>query len=336
MVAVVNDSATVRRRKTDLPWRKCYPHWWDQPHVERFTVVQKLIWAFLLFGPHTNRIGYYRLRLPHAALSLGIPEAELRDNLSVVLAACRWRYDPQTDLVWNPFFFADDPPSNPDHVRGLVKDLRRIPRSTLDQLFRDHTRILKPAIVDVFREAVQREIDGLTTADDDDTPCPTRWRPGVGHQEQEQSQEPFQEHTQGAQQPDDCALVPTNADDERFDGDADPLDAAANELRDLYSLLFRLKTGAVPNLSNRQLVQFRDLLRRHELPLLRKALAVFFLQPDDWLRRNAWPVAAFVSQFNTFLAKASEMTEGQYLYVLNSLEEGIDPGGGDRNHWSYC
>ena len=74
-------------RRRDLAWRKFYPHWWDQPYVERFTLRQKAVWAFLLTGPQANRIGYYRLRPGHAALTLGMPEPEFREDIQKWLLA---------------------------------------------------------------------------------------------------------------------------------------------------------------------------------------------------------------------------------------------------------
>lgn len=152
-----------RKKRNDLPWRKAYPHEWESPAVQRLTPRQKLVWKFLSNGPQTNRIGYYHWKPEHTALTLGMTVNELARDFQAVIGALGWRFEPNSGVVWNPAFFRQNAPDNPDHARGIVKDLEAMPRSVLDVEFLRHTKFLPDCVVPAFQEAVRR----ITEADPD-------------------------------------------------------------------------------------------------------------------------------------------------------------------------
>ena len=171
--------AEGRRRKSDLPWRKAYPHEWESPAVQGLTPQQKLVWEFLCHGPQTNRIGYYHWKPKHAAVTLGIRAEELGGDFRAVIEALGWRFDPKASVVWNPTFFRHNSPDNEDHAAGNVRDLEAVPRSVLDTEFLNHTKFLKPSVVHAFQQAVRRVL-----AADGCEPAPQCWNLPFEHVQQ--------------------------------------------------------------------------------------------------------------------------------------------------------
>jgi len=123
----------MENKRRDLIWQKGAETGWS-PEI-------RLVGAYLLSGPRSNRIGCFQFDLEEAAEQTGLGEDRV-DEIVETLEQDRFvRFDRSTGWIWIPEILRQNPFSDADEVRRTLAELAAVPRGTafradLVQLFR--------------------------------------------------------------------------------------------------------------------------------------------------------------------------------------------------------
>ena len=81
-------------------YRKLYPRIWQHPRFHALSREARLVALYLLTGPQTNRIGYYRLSVGEALEDLILTKAQFTKAMAAVTEAMDWEWDALARVVW--------------------------------------------------------------------------------------------------------------------------------------------------------------------------------------------------------------------------------------------
>jgi hypothetical protein len=92
-------------------YRRVYTRLWRHPAFKPLTADEKVLALYLVTGPQTNLIGWYRFSPALAAEDIGASLAQVRKRLAVVLAAFDWQFEDDTQLLWIRSWLKWNPPN---------------------------------------------------------------------------------------------------------------------------------------------------------------------------------------------------------------------------------
>lgn len=116
-------------------YRKLYQRTWCNPDFIGLSDLERTVALYLLSGPQSNRIGFFRLSLAAAAEDLARDQADVQAALRVVCVAFGWEFDTQARVLWIPSWWSFNPVENPKNLKGYLTDLSDLPRTPLAAKF---------------------------------------------------------------------------------------------------------------------------------------------------------------------------------------------------------
>lgn len=159
-------------------YRKVYSRLWHHAAFQPLADADKVLALYLLTGPQTNRIGYFRLSLGEAVEDLGNTPRTLREGLRNVSQAFDWRFDDASRVLLIPSWWEWNQPENSNVLKGCLKDLPEVPASALLPLF---LQALAP-MLEAHKTTLPKGYENVPKTFAERTP--------IQEQEQEQEQEP--------------------------------------------------------------------------------------------------------------------------------------------------
>lgn len=158
-------------------YRKVFSGIWDKTSFAGLGRDEKLVALYLLTAPQVNRIGLYKLSMAMAADEhLGMDKAALVKSIHTVCDTFGWGFDEGTRTVYLTSWWRYNPPANPKHLDGALKDLGKVPESPFIERFKHNTDGLTGTVLDTFAERY-----GI--------PRPNQQQQQEQHQEQERKQQ---------------------------------------------------------------------------------------------------------------------------------------------------
>ena len=120
-------------KRRDLVWQKGAATGW--------TSEMRLLGAYLLSGPRSNRIGCFEFDLAEAAEQTGLSENKITEIIGILEREDFARFDRSNGWIWLPGVLRQNPFTDADEVRRTLADLAAVPRQAgfrpdLVQLFR--------------------------------------------------------------------------------------------------------------------------------------------------------------------------------------------------------
>ena len=119
---------------------------WRQRSGDDWSPEARLLLAYLLSGPATNRIGCFAVSFDEAAQHTGIAQARVREIFSAFDEARLVRFDPACGWIWVPEVLHQHPFADTEEVRRALPELAAVPR---EAAFRGE-------LVHQFRESADR------------------------------------------------------------------------------------------------------------------------------------------------------------------------------------
>jgi lipid A 4'-phosphatase len=101
---------------------------WQQGVGKNWSPETRLIGAYLLSGPASNRIGCFALDHAQLADQTGVEAGKLSEIIATLESDGFARYDPLTGWIWVPDVLRQHPFANSDDVRETLPDLAAVPR----------------------------------------------------------------------------------------------------------------------------------------------------------------------------------------------------------------
>src|SRR3954471_24742808 len=103
------------------------PKFWVRARERGWTDAQTNLALYLLTGEHRKLEGLYRLPRPYIASDLGWPARKVDEALAVVCASGFSAYDDEAAVVFIPKALKHQAPSTPNHIKGAIAQLERLP-----------------------------------------------------------------------------------------------------------------------------------------------------------------------------------------------------------------
>ena len=134
-------------------YRAIYTKLWDDERVITLQPIEKLVYLFILTGPHTTSVpGFYPLRAGQIAGHLDITRDEAETSLANLKRAGLIDYD--AVAIITPKFTKYHRPGNPNIAKGWAKILSTMPKSrvmcdwieALDLWYQQHAKARRPEI----------------------------------------------------------------------------------------------------------------------------------------------------------------------------------------------
>lgn len=130
-------------------YRRVYLRLWRHPAFRALGEGEKVLALYLVTGPQTNLIGWYRFSPAMAAEDIGVPLAQIRKRLVVVLSAFEWEFDEPSQLLWIRSWHRWNPPNGVHSRTAWRRAIEAMPsgktqRCLLDAI--DGNRILRDQV----------------------------------------------------------------------------------------------------------------------------------------------------------------------------------------------
>jgi len=125
---------------TDARYRKLYPRIWHHPDFHALSRLEQLLALYLLTGPQTNRIGYYRLSLGQLSEDFEESQPVLARSVESTCTGMGWAWDGVAKVVFIPSWWRWNEPEAVNNLKGALKDYAEVPPSTLSGAFVDACR----------------------------------------------------------------------------------------------------------------------------------------------------------------------------------------------------
>lgn len=127
-------------------YRRVYQRLWRHANFRGLSADEKVLALYLVTGPQTNLIGWYRFSPALAAEDINVPISQIRKRLTTVLAAFEWEFDDATQLLWIRSWHRWNPPNGVHSRTAWRREIERMPsgkpkRWLLDAI--DENRILR-------------------------------------------------------------------------------------------------------------------------------------------------------------------------------------------------
>lgn len=135
-------------------YRKIDPRMWTDEAFAELEPVEKLI-AIYCITAQSNRCGLFRFSMAKAAEDTGVTPDSYDIAMGKVCHTLAWKYDNQRRVLYLPTWFKYNPPENPKHLEGCLKDLHDLPQTHLLEEFARNTEYIPPHCTEAFGIAMQ-------------------------------------------------------------------------------------------------------------------------------------------------------------------------------------
>lgn len=146
----------VEAIKLSGPYRKLYPAFWRDEKVNQLNAFEKLMAAYLLTGPQTNRIGLYRLSEFDVQVDLALSRPQVGRLLVSVTKKLGWERDLSTRILFIQSWWEWNEPEGPNQFKACLKDLAGLPRCPITLKFLNNDAFLTNA---AFREMLRNVLE---------------------------------------------------------------------------------------------------------------------------------------------------------------------------------
>ena len=128
----------------------------------------KIIFLYMLTGPHKNILGFYFLPIPYGAYDLGWDVKRFDKGLHELLDKDLISYDFETSVVFIKNFLKYNPLENPNQVTGAIKAFNVLPPNSVTVeiatcLKRSDKPLLKP-LIERLEERLSKPVTVTVTA----------------------------------------------------------------------------------------------------------------------------------------------------------------------------
>lgn len=143
-------------------YRKVLVSLWDDPEFQSMDKSLRDAAFFLLTGPQTNRLGYYRFGRGLAADYLAVSPDQAGQDIEAVCQRFGWPI--QADGRWFTVvirgWLRHNGPRGTDQAKGFVQDLVEVPQGPMDQEFRACLGCIRSDCQSTFEEALDQRSTG--------------------------------------------------------------------------------------------------------------------------------------------------------------------------------
>ena len=119
----------------DARYRKLYPRIWQHRVFALLSTEARLVALYLLTGPQSNRIGYYRMSVGSASEDLGLTPSACTKLFCSVTKAFGWEWDSEARVIWVRSWWKWNTPEAANNLKGAIKDYYDVPTSPLSDGF---------------------------------------------------------------------------------------------------------------------------------------------------------------------------------------------------------
>ncbi len=131
------------------------PRFWQDPRVRSWSEDARTLALYLRTSPHANMVGLYYCPVAYMTADLQWTEARLRRALDELIRAGYALYDHETQVVLVPETLSDDPPQNPNQVKGAAVLVSQLPTTPLVRHLVDAALKVCPALADILRNGCE-------------------------------------------------------------------------------------------------------------------------------------------------------------------------------------
>lgn len=141
---------------------------WTDPKFKCLSDDSKIIFLYMLTGPHKNILGFYFLPIPYGAYDLGWDNKRFDKGLHELLDKDLISYDFETSVVFIKNFLKYNPLENPNQVTGAIKAFNVLPPNSVTIeiatcLKRSDKPLLKP-LIERLEERLGKPVTVTVTA----------------------------------------------------------------------------------------------------------------------------------------------------------------------------
>lgn len=104
---------------------------WTDPKFKSLSDDSKIIFLYMLTGPHKNILGFYFLPIPYGAYDLGWESKRFDKGLRELLDKGLISYDFETSVIFIKNFLKYNPLENPNQVTGAIKAFNILPPNSV-------------------------------------------------------------------------------------------------------------------------------------------------------------------------------------------------------------
>jgi len=197
-------------------YRRVYTRLWTHPAFVALTHEERLTVLYLLTGPQSNRLGFFRVSLAGAAEDLKLTPRRFERHLDRICRAFQWRYDANARVLHIPSWWKFNEPQNPKHLQGCLTDLVDVPPTRLLGDFARCVETLPQTIRGLFEQGMRQHLadrmpKGIGEGIRNDIGNGMRYQEQEQEQEQEQDQRQEQEGEQEQEQEGTTPAAPERA-----------------------------------------------------------------------------------------------------------------------------
>ena len=164
-------------------YRKIDPRLWTDERFVELGPTEKLVAMYILTA-QSNRCGLFAISNAMGSEQTGIDPDSYAIAFRKVCDTHHWEYDQTRRVVFIPTWFKYNPPENPKHLTGCLRDLHDLPQTALLERFKANTHHLPESCLEVFRIAMGIAI-----------PIAMQYQEQKQEQKQEQEQKQKQEQS---------------------------------------------------------------------------------------------------------------------------------------------
>ncbi len=129
----MKDQTSIQAKPDDDIYRRVYLRVWRHPAFKPLTDDQKVLTFYLLTGPQTNLVGWYRFSPGMAAEDLDVTPSRLLRTFEIVLKAFEWQYDERTQLLWISTWHRWNPPNGLNGRKAWANVINGMPSGNIKQ-----------------------------------------------------------------------------------------------------------------------------------------------------------------------------------------------------------
>lgn len=114
-------------------YRRVYQRLWRHQNFRALGPDEKVLALYLVTGPQTNLIGWYRFSPALAGEDIGATIAQVRKRLPAVLAAFDWEFDEASQLLWIRSWPKWNPPNGINQIKAWRSAISGMPSGETQQ-----------------------------------------------------------------------------------------------------------------------------------------------------------------------------------------------------------
>lgn len=134
-------------------YRKIDPRIWTDESFVELDSIEKLVALNAITG-QSNRCGFFQFSFAKAAEECGLDSDSYARAMGKVCDTLDWKYDRSRRVLYIPTWWKYNPPENPKHLEGCLKDLADVPDTLLLQGFASNMTFLPDVCHEGFKIAM--------------------------------------------------------------------------------------------------------------------------------------------------------------------------------------